>query len=388
MATVRVNVAPDLLQWAVGRAGWDEETAQKRAPKLEAWSSGDTQPTLKQLEQFANATHTPFGMLFLPDPPVEEVPIPDMRTIGNTAVQRPSADLLETIYLCQDRQDWYRDYARENDARPLPFIGSATTATEPEQVAADIRRMLRFETDERGTFSSWEDALRRLIDRIEGLGVLVMVSGIAGANTHRILRPDEFRGFALSDPVAPLIFVNGADTKAAQIFTIIHELAHLWLGESALSDAAMTTRAGVVEELWCNQVSAAVLIPGNALRSEYRGGPAVAELERLARRYRVSTLVVLKRIFDVGLLDWDTYRRLFEDEKARVIAIFAARKGDGPGGGNYYYTQPLMHSMQFAHAVLASTLEGGTSYRDAYRLLGTRKHETFTHLAAELGRVS
>lgn len=124
------------------------------------------------MEKFASDTHTPFGLLFLPEPPVEDVPIPDMRTMGNAAVPRPSADLLDTIYLCQARQDWYRTYVQENDVREPGFVGSATTETAPTLVADQMRDLLGFELTERSTFFSWEDALRRLIDRIEGLGVL------------------------------------------------------------------------------------------------------------------------------------------------------------------------------------------------------------------------
>ena len=382
--TVRVEVAPDLLQWAVERAGWDEATVERRAPKLDGWVSGAQRPTLKQLEKFASDTHTPFGLLFLSEPPVEDVPIPDMRTIGNVAVPRPSADLLETIYLCQTRQDWYRTYVQENGVGEPEFVGSATTETPPVLVADQMRDLLGFDLTERSTFSSWEDALRRLIDRIENIGVLVMINGVVGANTHRKLNPEEFRGFALSDPLVPLIFVNGADTKAAQIFTMIHELAHVWLGASALSDAAMTANHGMTEELWCNQVAAEVLVPLTTLLSDYRGEANIEELERLAKKYRVSTLVVLKRIFDARLLTWEDYRERYENERDRVISILAARRSEN-SGGNYYYTQPIRLSRQFAQAVIASALEGSTTYRDAYRLLGTKKHATFENLAAELG---
>jgi len=382
---VRVDVAPDLLHWAVERAGWDEETTELRAPKLDEWTSGAHQPTLKQLEKFANDTHTPFGLLFLSEPPVEDVPIPDMRTIGNAAVPRPSADLLDTIYLCQSRQEWYRNYALENSVAAHEFVGSVATTTAPTLVADQIRDMLSFDLTKRGMFSDSEDALRQLIDRIEAIGVLVMVNGIVGANTHRALNPQEFRGFALADPLAPLIFVNGADTKAAQIFTVIHELAHIWLGESALSDAAMASHSGLEEEQWCNQVAAEVLLPLAALRVDYRGEANTTELERLAQKYRVSTLVVLKRIFDARFLDWDTYQERYEAEHERIMGILATRKREDKGGGNYYYTQPLRLSRQFAQAVIASALEGTTAYRDAYRLLGTKKHSTFERLAAELG---
>ncbi|CAM3046523.1 ImmA/IrrE family metallo-endopeptidase [Propionibacterium acidifaciens] len=380
---VHVDVAPALLRWAVERAGWDEETTARRAPQFTKWVRGETRPTLKQLETFAKNTHAPFGFLFLPEPPDEPLPIPDMRTIGNVGVLRPSVDLLDTIYLCQRRQDWYRDYASDNGAEPLDFVGSATLDTPPARVAGDIAERLDFGVEERQKLSGNEKVRRGLIDRIENIGVLVMVNGVVGADTHRKLDPAEFRGFALSDPLAPLIFVNGADAKAAQLFTLVHELAHIWLGRSALSEAAMDSREGRTEEQWCNSVAAEVLLPLNDLRSDYGGQVTVEELERLAKRYKVSTLVVLKRIFDAGFLTWDEYTERYRGEYERVMSLVKDKNGDS-GGGNYYKTQPLRLSRQFAKAVISSTLEGSTTYREAYQLLGTKKHATFEGLAEEL----
>lgn len=380
---VHVDVAPALLRWAVERAGWDEETTARRAPQFTKWVRGETRPTLKQLETFAKNTHAPFGFLFLPEPPDEPLPIPDMRTIGNVGVLRPSVDLLDTIYLCQRRQDWYRDYASDNGAEPLDFVGSATLDTPPARVAGDIAERLDFGVEERQKLSGNEKVRRGLIDRIENIGVLVMVNGVVGADTHRKLDPAEFRGFALSDPLAPLIFVNGADAKAAQLFTLVHELAHIWLGRSALSEAAMDSREGRTEEQWCNSVAAEVLLPLNDLRPDDGGQVTVEELERLAKRYKVSTLVVLKRIFDAGFLTWDEYTERYRGEYERVMSLVKDKNGDS-GGGNYYKTQPLRLSRQFAKAVISSTLEGSTTYREAYQLLGTKKHATFEGLAEEL----
>ncbi|SEA08128.1 protein of unknown function [Bowdeniella nasicola] len=382
--TIRVEVVGDLLRWAVNRAGWDKATIDRRAPRLQDWIDGKVEPTLKQLEKFARDTHTPFGLLFLQEPPVEKIPIPDMRTMRSQGIERPSADLLDTIYLCQDRQDWYREFARESGMRDLDFVGSATTVSSPLLVAQKLRRALGFEFANRSEFASWSDALRQLIDRIEDLGVLVMVSGIVGSNTHRSLNPEEFRGFALSDPIAPLIFVNGADTKAAQLFTLIHELAHICLGRSALSDASMKAFEGTGDELWCNAVAAEFLVPARTLRSEFKGRVAAEELDRLARMFRASTLVVLKRLFDAGFLEWDAFSEIYDQERLRVVGMLAGQN-NGSGGGNFYYTQPLRLSRQFARSVIASARSGSTAYRDAYSLLGTKKHETFENLAAELG---
>jgi Zn-dependent peptidase ImmA (M78 family) len=367
----------------VERAGWSDEDVADREPAVRRWLAGE-RPTLKQLEKFANATHAPLGQLFLPEPPVEPMPIPDMRTMRNQEVRRPSADLLDTIYLCQARQDWYRDYAVLHGLSDADAVGTTTIENPYELVADRMRRALAFELTDRGRFTTWEDALRQLIDLIENTGVLVMVSDIVGSNTHRRLDPEEFRGFALADPLAPLVFVNGADTKAAQIFTLVHELAHIWLGGSAVSDAAMGRRSANNVELWCNRVAAEVLVPLGTIQTEYQGEPTVAELERLSKRYRVSTLVVLRRLFDARFLDWDDYRERYEAELDRVIEAMAARRGES-AGGNYYFTQPLRLSRRFARAVITNTLEGGTEYRDAFRLLGTKKHETFQILASELG---
>lgn len=375
----RVPVNPKLLKWALDRSGLTEE--DRRYERFSRWAAGYEQPTFRQLEDFATATHTPLGYLFLPTPPVETVPIPDFRTIGNSGVSSPSPDLLETIHACQLRQEWFRSYAVDQGYEPLPFVGSVSVKDPVIPVAEDIRRTVGFTMDERTKHNRWDDALRGLIDAIESAGVLVMVSGIVGGNTRRKLNPDEFRGFALTDPMTSLIFVNGADTKAAQIFTMIHELVHVWLGETALSEAGMATKSGNQHELWANQVAAEVLVPIASLHRDYRQSAAVEELQRLAKLYKVSTLVILKRLYDAGYLQWDDYQDRYDAELARVKEIMASKGA----GGNFYNTQPLRVSQSFARAVIVDTLEGRTLFRDAYSLLGASKRETFDGLAERLG---
>lgn len=385
----RVSVAPEMLLWAAERAGWDSADIEQHMPKLHEWVEGKTSPTLKQLQKFAKATHTPFGLLFLAEPPEENVPIPDMRTVRNADISRPSPDLLDTIYLCQSRQDWYRAYAQDNGIERLDFVGSVTTDTSPVQVASQIRSLLDFDIEQRAKFPTWENALRNLIDKIEEVGILVMVSSIVGGNTHRKLNPAEFRGFALSDPIAPLIFVNGADTKAAQIFTLIHEIGHIFLGRDALSNAAIGIKndsepiIGKFDELWCNQVAAEVLVPIATLLNEVKETTENMNLDQLARKFKVSTLVVLKRLYDAKFLTWGEYQQSYDTEFARVIEL--GKKNEAQSQGNYYNTLPRHISRQFAKSVIISALEGSTSYRDAYTLLGTKKHKTFENLAEHLG---
>lgn len=382
--SVYLDIAPGLLRWAVERAGWDEQTALRRFPQLNEWASGTRQPTLKQIEQFAHATHAPFGQLFLPEPPDEPLPVPDLRTIKDAGIRRPSADLLDALYLCQERQDWYREFAAENELDPVPYIGTVTTQDNPAQVAQRMHEALHSRSPVSDRPKSWSETFRRLVDQIESTGALVMVSGIVGASTHRALKPEEFRGFALVDELAPLIFVNAADTKAAQIFTLVHEFAHLWLGGSALSDASVAGRSGSATERWCNEVAGEFLVPADVLRREYRGDVSAEALDEFAHRFSVSTLVILRRIADAGYLDWDDFRARYVDEQERVMAKLAEAR-ESSSGGNFYNTQPLRLSRQFARSVIESTHEGSTSYRDAYQLLGTTKHSTFEGLADRLG---
>lgn len=377
---IRAEVRPELLRWAAERSGRDPDWLSARFPKRERWETGDERPTLKQLEDYARATYTPFGYFFLPQPPIETVPIPDMRTMPG-APPRPSPNLLDVIYACQQRQDWYRDHARSMGDTALAWVGSARIDDDPVQAAAAMRAALRFDLDERAQMDTWAEALRRFIEQAEELGALVMVSGIVGNNTHRKLDPREFRGFALADDLAPLVFVNGADTKAAQMFTLGHELAHLWLGGSALSDATPNNEPSLELERWCNAVAAEVLAPLAVVRAEFDpGAPLEGERDRLARRFKVSTLVVLRRLFDAGFLTWPAFREAYEAELERLVSI-----PRGAGGGNFYWTELARVGRRFARAVVTSTLEGQTLYRDAFQMLGFSKHETFRELGSRLG---
>lgn len=380
----RVAINPALLTWARMRAGLEPFDLQHRFAKLDAWEAGETQPTLKQLEAFARVVHVPIGYLFLPQPPDESLPIPDFRTMEGRAVLRPSPNLLDTLYACQERQGWYREFALAMRQKEADFVGSVTLAAAPETVAARMAAALGFDLDARAACRTWEEALRLFIQQADRLGVLVMVSGVVLSNNRRTLDPQEFRGFALADRRAPLVFINGADSKAGQMFTLAHELAHLWLGASALSDAGAAPLAGHRrEEVWCNAVAAELLVPLATLRAELVRGEELSDtLQRLARRFKVSTLVILRRLLDAGWLGRPAFDAAWAAERERLRDI-AAR--GGAGGGDFYRTTLSRVSRRFARALVESTLEGQTLYRDAFRMLGVAKTETFNHIGREVG---
>ncbi|MGE0023939.1 MAG: ImmA/IrrE family metallo-endopeptidase [Hyphomicrobium sp.] len=350
-----------------------------RFPALPAWLAGDSSPTLRQLESFAGATHTPIGYLFLQQPPQERMPIPDLRSMPGERL-RPSGDLLDMIYACQQRQDWYRDQARAAGEPALRFVGSAPVGSDVVEVAAAIRGVLGFDLEDRRRLPTWTDALRQFIEQADAAGIMVMCSGVVLNNNRRHLDPREFRGFAMADPVAPLVFINGADTKAAQMFTLAHELAHIWAGQSALSDAEAARLPEQEVERWCNRVAAELLVPLDAMRADYAPRAELrAELDRLARRFKVSTLVILRRMHDAGGLTWERMWAAYEQEVSRLRA---RPKGSG---GNFYLTQAARVSKRFARALVVSTWEGRSSFTEAFRLLGVKRMETFRGLSESLG---
>ena len=377
----RVAVSPEMLRWARERARLDVFALAARFPKLEAWESGEVQPTLKQLQDYAHATHAPIGFFFLPEPPVEQVPIPDFRTVADRVIVRPSPDLLDTVYACQERQAWYRDFSLVNGAPSLTFVGSLSRDIPAAHAADRIRKALGFDVDARRDCRTWTEALRLFIEQAENIGVMVMVSGVVLNNNYRHLDPQEFRGFALADDIAPLVFINGADSKAAQMFTLAHELAHLWLGQTALSDVSAGETSDNATEAWCNQVAAELLVPMDILLAELIADEPLSEtLSRFARRFKVSTWVVLRRLFDAGRMDRDAFFRAYGDELAHLRHLEAA----GAGGGNFYRTTAARVSKRFARALVESTLEGRTLYRDAFRMLGIAKTSTFNEFGRSL----
>lgn len=379
----RAPVKPEMLRWAIERARMSPEDLSARFKKLEEWLQGEVQPTLKQLDAFANAVHVPIGYLFLPEPPQEQLPIPDFRTVAGRQLERPSPNLLEIIYACQERQSWYADFARLYQEPELPFVGSATLDTAPDVVAANIRETLGFSIEERRDCATWTDALRLFVRQADNAGILVMISGIVFSNTNRRLDVDEFRGFALVDRRAPLVFINGADSKAAQMFTLAHELAHIWLGASALSNASAAPVAGFRrEEVWCNKVAAELLAPLDAVQAEMVPNEPLSDmLQRLARHFKVSTLVVLRRLLDAGHLTRPEFDAAWQVELDRIREISQGTSG----GGNFYRTTLSRVSHRFTKALVVSTLEGQTLYRDAFRMLGVKKTETFNNLGREVG---
>ena len=376
----RVPVPPEMLRWACERAGYDVDHLAERIPQLPAWIRRERQPTMKQLEKLAKVTHTPLGYLFLPEPPDEPLPVPDYRTVAGAARGRQSPNLLDTLYTMQRRQEWLRESLVENDVGQLPFVASVRLADDPAAVGREMRRTLGLDGGWAAGVRTWQDAVSELRRIIEQLGVMAVINGVVGNNTHRRLSVEEFRGFALTDPYAPLIFVNGADAKSAQMFTLAHELAHIWLGTEGISGFEVLFPGGSDVEEWCNRAAAELLAPARELRARWREvRREVSSFEELARTFKVSPVVAARRALDLNLVDrssfFDFYKRYVNREH---------KGGMKSSGGDFYNNQNTRVGELFGIQVLRAAMEGRIGFKQAYDLTGLRGG-TFQKYAKRLG---
>ena len=364
---IRVQVAPKVLNWALERSGRLPAELEEKLPRIRRWRTGEEQPTLRQLEALARMTLTPLGFLFLSEPPEERLPIPHFRTRQGDAERRPSANLLATVYAMQRRQAWMREYMVEEGMKPLGFVGSAKRGTDPHRVAHGIRSALALEDGWAAKLPTWEEALRELRAATERAGILVAASGIVGSNTHRKLVPQEFRGFVLVDDYAPLVFVNAADYKAPQMFTLAHELAHIWFGSSAAFDLRKLQPASDATEQACDQAAAELLVPETELRSQWRGERRERNPERIqrtARHFKVSALVAARRAQDLGLISRDAFLEFYD---AYLEEVRGKRTSEG---GDFYSTAGARIGERFARTVWQAVKEGKLLYAEAYSLTG------------------
>ena len=378
MTTANINT--DMLTWARVRSGISVPDFARRCgiseERLREWESAERKLTFNQAMRFAEKAHVPFGYLFLAKPPEEVLPIPDLRTLEGQGVQRPSAELLDLVKLMMQRQEWYREYLQQHFAEANPYVGRASYSDSVESIVEDIRACLGVEPHP--TRGKWDDYYRDLVQRIESLGILVMRQGNLGHHS-RPLNVEEFRGFAIVDEYAPIIFVNHSDALGARLFTLIHELCHIWIGQSGISDGNTNTHRQ--EEVLCNAVAAEFLVPAQEFRALWQHDSESWEdnLPPLEAHFHVSTWALARRALTLNFISQQEYGRYIFEQKMR----HEQRKGSG--GPTYYQTKKAQISRQFSQAVVGEALSGQLLLREAGELLGGIKPGKIETFARELG---
>jgi Zn-dependent peptidase ImmA (M78 family) len=359
-----ITINPTLITWAITRAGFDVDKFLDNNPAIQKWIEEVKKPTVKQLENFAHKVHIPFGYLFLPEPPKETIPFPFFRT-GNQQTDKVSLNVFDTIQILQRRQDWITEYLQDNDQESLSFVGRFNENATANEVVADIRNTLELQPNWACNFATWEETLAFITSKIEAIGVFINFNGIVENNTHRPISVDECRGFVLVNPYAPFMFVNAADAKAAQLFTIIHELAHIWLGESAGFDNQNLMPADAPIEKLCDAIAAEFLVPASSLIDIWQDKPSIDYAKRF---FKVSPIVIARRALDLGLISRGTFFTFYNG----YLESFKQKKENQKGGGDFYATARKRVSVTFASYVNQAVNQNKLLYRDAYKITGLK----------------
>ena len=374
MSTRVENINKELIEWAIIRNGNSLEDFYAQNPMVESWIKGEKFPTVKQLENFTHKVHVPFGYMFLPQPPNETIPLSFFRT-GKNSTNKVSLNVFHTVQIIQDRQNWLTEYLEELNFPELEFVGKFNIKDNYIDIVNDIRNMLKLELDWASKHNKWEEALDYLTLKIEEAGIIVTYNGIVGNNTHRVIDVNECRGFVLVNKKAPFLFINSADAKAAQMFTIIHELAHVWLGKSAGFDNANLLPADDPLELLCDKVAAELLVPEIYFIKKWETSQ---NFNYLSRIFKVSPIVIGRRALDLKLITFPRFMQFYNEYMNEI----KEKKDRQSSGGDFYATTKKRISLRFAAFVNNAVKENKLLYRDTYKLTNM-KGETYNKFINE-----
>ena len=384
MPSVLVNVEPVILDWVLQYA--PNAKNDVILERLLKWRSGEKKPTFNQVETISKAIHIPLGYFFLKIPPSENFPVLQYRTIDSKSTGEISRDMIDTLNHMERVQDWMRDYMIEAGYDKLPYVGSVHFKQDVQTIVRHFRDVLQIPYDWHKQITSNIDAFKFFRKKLETIGILVMMSGIVGDNTHRSLNIEDFRAFTLVDEYAPLIFINANDSNGAKLFSLLHETAHIMFGFSNFYNDRYGNADGVPTiETLCNAVAAEVLIPDSLFQDEWRkhsAQDALDKLDVLSATFKCGVLVVARKAHDNRLLSKEQYKSIVND----TIMHFNHSR-EKSSGGDYYTTAATRIDNRFLVALDNSIKEGKTQYTDAFRLTHTNR-KTFSNLMDKVRRVS
>lgn len=374
-----IQIKTSIIRWACNRIGflYSELSASKDFKRLSNEKDGAVSLTLKQAEKLAKVLRYPFVFLLLDSPvtDIDKLPIADFRSIEGKEI-KPNINLKEQIEYCQNQQDWFSDYVNTCDLDVFKYNGKFSLHDDPQEVGLKLKEFLKITYK---LSKNANDYLKRLKIILENNGILVSSSKVL-KNTQNRLSLSDFRGFALYDDNAPLIFINGNDSTSAQIFTLCHELGHIVLGQSGVSDVVKNNSKKI--EKWCNEFAANILMPKNDVIETFDQYINISQfLQDAPKLFHVSTNALLLRIYNLNLIDKDT----FDKEWAKAKALYkdylkSLQESNGKSSGNYYKTVNSRLSHRLLQSLISSTSVGKTTFRDAAYLLGLKSVSTFDKL--------
>lgn len=359
------------------KARGDKETLPS-VVRLERWEEGAETPTFAQLENLAKAYRRPVLTFFLPRPPLKATRLKDFRTVANVAVDSEafSSEFSALLRRIEALGVSLHDLTRQSGAKPLPFVGTANTRMRPDQLVQNIRSILDYSLDAQKKAGESDRVFSDIRTKAEERGIFVLLEGNLGS-WHTDIEPDVFRGVSISDEFAPLIVVNPTDAKTARVFTLAHELCHIWLGDSGVSNWTsldIRTKSNLDNELFCDQVAAELLVPRDDLMKEWthvRFGNLDTKIDFVSKIFGVSTIVIARRILDLGYIDTAYYWSYYNERKLEWDNFKKALR-QKKGQPSYRIRTRARLGNRVISTVMTAAREGRISELDASRMLSVK----------------
>lgn len=385
MPTVNVNIQPAIISWALSQTS-EEKLGTKLVDNIKHWLDGTKSPTFNQIEDFSKKSHIPLGYFFLQTPPIEQISLLEYRTLDSIQLTNPSRNLIDTIHDMEAVQEWMVNYRKEWNYDTISIVGSLKGITDISVIADTIRKDLGLNIEWYKDCGNPSEAFNKVRGLLEECGIVVMMNGIVGKNTHRALDVNEFRAFAMVNEWAPLIFINGADSAGGRLFSLFHELVHLWIGENDLYNDTKYSANGIKPiEVTCNAVAGALMVPKTVFLEKWNNNTnddIHEKIKKLARMFRCSSSVIARRALDNKKIDQNVYNMVIAD----AIEAYIQTKQEKSSGGDYYRVARSKLDGVFVRALCESVNSGRTSFTEAYRLTNTTS-KTFSEVASGLGGV-
>ncbi|MBS1517600.1 MAG: ImmA/IrrE family metallo-endopeptidase [Bacteroidetes bacterium] len=387
----KAYITPKVFKWARESARISEESAAAKVKvsveKLKEWEEGTNQPTINQAQKLAKAYKRPFAIFFFPDIPRDFQPLQDFRKTGSKLLSTSSIFIIREI---QQKQSWISEMNQENNENEISFVGKFSLNDNPEKVAEDILNVLKITP---GKYEN-DNPIKEWITKAESKGIFI--SRTSFIHSRLKLDSEEIQGFAIADPYAPFVFINSDDWNAPQLFTLVHELAHIWIAETGISNDVeprlLKDKNYHTVELFCNEVAASTLIPENYISTldgkTFDDSKAIFKASRILG---VSSFAFLVRALNLGIISFSKYNDL-KKEADKDFSAFLKRQQekkakqkekDNNGGPSYYLLQLNRNSRLFTQTVLDAYNGGAIEPSYASNLLNVRINK-FQKLEAQL----
>lgn len=345
-------VNPEILKWARTTAGLSLADAAKGilndaygktgAQRLAELEAGDEEPSRTILNKMAKKYNRPVIAFYLKEPPEPSDRGEDFRTLSQPVDDLLDANLDALLRKVKASQEIVRDLLEDEESEPLKFIGSATIAQKPEQVANDIVATIGFDIKQFRAYRQVSEAFAYLRDKAQDAGIFVILAQNLGSY-HTNIPLEIFRGFVIADEIAPFIVINDSDAVSARSFTLLHELTHLWLGTTGISGDIRTQSDNVIE-MFCNKVAALILLAQeeidelqNIQSMDFNG--TVEIISQFAQERNISrSMVAYKLLLDEKITHpiWQRLSNRFYEDWRESVQNRKAKEGRTAGGPSYY----------------------------------------------------